>query len=93
MLSKYGLYSLKNKLYRDPDFKREYHEILQERELLKKYTMRGYQEKLIICPTEQKKKTNKQTQVRIVFDGSAQRKAMIFRNFLHLKTHLRMTKK
>ena len=55
MLSTYRLYSLKNKLYKDPDFKREYHEILQEMDLLKKYMMRGYQEKLIICPTEQKK--------------------------------------
>ena len=46
----------------------------------------------LFAPQSKKTKQNK-TKVRIVFDGSAQRKAMIFRGFLHLKTHLRMTKK
>ena len=30
MLSKHSLHSLKNQLDRDPDLKREYHEILQD---------------------------------------------------------------
>ena len=76
MLSKYRLHSLKNELDRDPDLKREHHEILRiilKRELSKKLTMKRHQEKLIICPTEQSWDPTKKQQKFASFSTAQQR--------------------
>ena len=76
MLSKHRLRSLKNKLNRDPDLKRESMKsfrIILKRESLKEWGMRGYQEKLIICSTEQSCDTTKKQQNLALFSMTQQR--------------------
>ena len=75
MLSKHRLHSLKNRLNRDPDLKREYHKILQDyikKRIIEKVDNKGIPGKTHYLPhREVVQHDNKTAKVRIIFGGSA----------------------
>ena len=75
MLSKYRLHSLKNELDRDPDLKREHHEILQnyiKKGIIEKVDDEETQGKAYYLPHRAVMGSDKETtKVCIIFDGSA----------------------
>ena len=81
ILSKHRLHSLRNKLDGDPDLKREFHEILQdyiEKGIIEKVGNKGYQEKLIICPTDQSCDTTKKQQKFSLLSMAQQRSNNVY---------------
>ena len=75
MLSKYRFNSLKNELYRDPDLKREHHEILQnyiKKEIIEKVDDEETPRKAHYLPHRAVMGPDKETtKVCIIFNGSA----------------------